>query len=68
MNHLKKRGKAIISGDYDKMGVQERKLASMINQKYELYRRPVMAFVTFKSQEGLERCFKNALTVPNFRN
>ena len=31
------------------MGKHERKMANLITKKYDEYRRPVMAFVTFKS-------------------
>jgi hypothetical protein len=34
INGLKRRGKAIISGDFDRMEKQEMRLASMIKKKY----------------------------------
>ena len=58
INLLKKRGRLITDGEFDKV----KKLEVTINNKlskgrnYEKFKRPVMAFVTFKNQEGYERC------------
>ena len=50
------RGSYISKSKAEKIDKIDQKISDIISSRYEHYTRPVMAFVTFTSQEARERC------------
>ena len=48
------------------MEKEENKLKDFANKNFEKLQRPVMAFITFTTQEAYERSLNNMETVKNF--
>ena len=57
---LLKRGSLMINCKFDGLLENEKKINQLINNQIHELKRPVMAFVTFETQEGSERCLRYA--------
>jgi len=55
---LTKRGNLFANGKLDKVEVVDRAINNLVNMYTEDLTVPVMAYITFQTEEGLSRCDK----------
>jgi len=55
---LKERGELILDEKWDKVKEVETKITEYKNKELEELRRPLSAFITFETEEGINLCLK----------
>lgn len=66
LNLLRTRGTVCTKGDFAKLQLLEEHIVKRVQGDFQKLRRPVMAFVTFCSQEAAVRCLRNFRSRENF--
>lgn len=66
INLLRERGRYLTKGQVNKIPKIEAKINKIVKEKRKELIRPIYAFITFKYQEGMERCINEFETKDNF--